>query len=323
MAEYSNFPVNGSIAPGTLTAVIGPSGAGKSTLLAAVSHRIRGNLSGVIRLNNRIISPHEMKKCSAYLPQQDMLISCLTPSEHMMFLARLKLNFGIHYTKVHEILKSLGLITCANIPIYQLSGGEKRILMLAGELLSNPQLLFCDEPTTGLDSSHANIVVSCLSQIAGMSQNGQKRGVVCSIHQPSSDLFHSFTHIILMQSGRIMFQGTLDDAKIAFSHTGLMCPDHFNPAEFYVQIVSTHANNDKLRYIKSHYEANLSNIHDVDIDEKRIDSCGSDETNNCILQIGELVKRNLLITYRSIKSHVIESTIYLVICFKNQFALYK
>lgn len=96
----------------------------------------------------------------------------------------------------------------------------------------DPSIIFCDEPTSGLDSSNALSVVSSLQKLVGnikdkSHQNGRSNDipttfknnklVICSIHQPSSEVFACFSHIILMQDGQIAFQGTLRQAEFYFS----------------------------------------------------------------------------------------------------------
>ena len=84
---------------------------------------------------------------------------------------------------MEQVIKELGLAKSANTMIGDLSGGEKRRLSVASELLTDPKLLFCDEPTSGLDSHMAASVVDLLLGLAG-----QGRTVICTIHQPSSQV---------------------------------------------------------------------------------------------------------------------------------------
>lgn len=80
-----------------------------------------------------------------------------------------------------------------------LSGGERKRLSLASEILSDPKILFCDEPTTGLDSTMAMKVIEVL---VNLSKKGMT--IVCSIHQPSSKIISMFSHLILMAKGKIL-----------------------------------------------------------------------------------------------------------------------
>lgn len=93
-----------------------------------------------------------------------------------------------------------------------LSGGEKKRLSFAAEVLTNPSLMFCDEPTSGLDSFMALNVVHVLKTMA---QNGKT--IICTIHQPSSELYALFDKILLLTEGKVAFMGTPEEANIFFT----------------------------------------------------------------------------------------------------------
>jgi hypothetical protein len=118
-------------------------------------------------------------------------------------------------------------------PISALSGGERKRLSLAVELLTDPPLLLCDEPTTGLDSYSASTVVEKLHHLAC-----RGKAVLCSIHQPTSDMLSCFHKLILLAGGRVVFHGTLAQAYTFFSNQGFLCPPSYNPAEFFIQKLS-------------------------------------------------------------------------------------
>lgn len=100
-------------------------------------------------------------------------------------------------------------------------------------------MLYADEPSTGLDSFSAYSVVNTLRELAGFSNDSsESRIVVTSIHQPSSEVFHLFTNIILMNAGRIIYQGKVEEAEKLFTSINLSCPPRCNPAEFYINIIS-------------------------------------------------------------------------------------
>lgn len=298
--------------------------------MAAVSRRIEGELLGNIYLNECEVTSSQMKSHSAYVPQHDVSLTSLTPMEHMQFYARLKIKNDCisREEKILQILTSLGLLSCANVPIICLSGGQRRKLMLAGELLTDPQILFCDEPTTGLDSFSACSVVSALRNLSGVEdERAEKRAILCSIHQPSSDLFQQFTHVIIMQTGKIVFQGTLLEAETSFSKIGLICPEHFNPAEFYINAVSLPMNNKKLHRLRNDYDSAYL-IGDEETPKLVSSEATSEQCKsigysvNWFLQVLLLMMRNLKVTYRNLFHHVIQSIIYLVRKAKN-YKVYK
>jgi ABC-type multidrug transport system ATPase subunit len=100
-----------------------------------------------------------------------------------------------------------------------ISGGERKRTSIGVELLSNPSLLFLDEPTTGLDSSTALQVIENLKLLAARGVN-----VVSTIHQPSSDIFNEFDRLILLVQGNIIFQHNGNEAVNYFSQMGFVCP---------------------------------------------------------------------------------------------------
>lgn len=95
--------------------------------------------------------------------------------------------------------------------------------------MSDPKILFLDEPTTGQDSNSASVLISQLTSFAV-----KGRTVLCTIHQPSSAIFDAFHRIILVANGRIAFAGTRDEALGFFAKQGYECPRKYNPADFLV-----------------------------------------------------------------------------------------
>ncbi|XP_069363366.1 protein brown-like isoform X3 [Maniola hyperantus] len=156
--------------------------------------------------------------------------------EHLVFMTEMKLGSikkSSHRQTLKQLLTELKLLMLQHSPISSLSGGERRLLSLATSLLSSPQILICDEPTTGLDSYNATLVIGVLKQLASSGKT-----VICSVHQPSSDLFKEFTSIALMSDGRLVFHGSQEDCKKLFKRFNLRCPKNYNPAEFYIKAVS-------------------------------------------------------------------------------------
>ncbi|KAJ8964586.1 hypothetical protein NQ314_004891, partial [Rhamnusium bicolor] len=191
--------VSGAIKAGTLVALMGSRQAGTM------------DVEGDILINGRPIGDY-MKYVSGYMHQEDIFVPSLTVLEHMVIMASLKLDRRISAEekerKIYDILNQLGLGKCGDTRIggigqsKALSGGEKKRLAFATELLTDPPVLFCDEPTTGLDSYSARKLVMMLSQMAS---NGKT--ILCTIHQPSTDIFAMFSQLILVAEGRIAYMG--------------------------------------------------------------------------------------------------------------------
>ncbi|XP_065217132.1 protein scarlet-like isoform X2 [Planococcus citri] len=241
--------VNGYVQPKNLVAVMGASGSGKSTLMSVLANRQPGDfkVNGDIRLNGQKIPPAVMKTVSGFVYQNDLFTPILTVSEHLHLAARLKLDRKITSKKravlVDEILMDVGLSQCANRFIgnsndedvqLNLSGGERKRLSVATELLINPALLFCDEPTTGLDSYTALKLMTTMKNITKQ----KSKTIICSIHQPSEKIFELFDQIILIYDGKIAFSGAIEEALEFFQSIGYFYDSQQNPADYLVKSLS-------------------------------------------------------------------------------------
>ncbi|XP_011876405.1 PREDICTED: ABC transporter ATP-binding protein/permease wht-3-like isoform X2 [Vollenhovia emeryi] len=206
--------VSGYAETGNMFAILGPNGAGKTTLLAALARRLELT-SGAVKINGHDVSRETMTAISSYIPQFDVLPSALTPREHMSFMCALKIgsNCSVQQRKSlgEEFLRDLGLCECIDTAISELSGGERKRLSLAAELVTKPNICFLDEPTTGLDTSAALHVVQSLKLIASKGAM-----VFCTIHQPGMTIYNIFSHVILMAGGRSVYFGTLRNATEFF-----------------------------------------------------------------------------------------------------------
>ncbi|XP_043526871.1 protein scarlet-like isoform X3 [Frieseomelitta varia] len=229
--------VNGIVNSGMLMAIMGPSGAGKTTLLATISRRVKGKATGDVLLNGKPIDTGQMIRISGFVPQTDLAVESLTILEHMEFMACMKmdrrLRASVRKQRIMTLLGELGLAKSTGTKLSALSGGERKRVTLAVQLLTEPSILFCDEPTTGLDSYGAMTVVKTLREVAASG-----RIVICSLHQPASGLLEIFHEVLLLSGGRVAFQGSSIDATNFFDSLGLRCPPTFNNAEFFVSQLS-------------------------------------------------------------------------------------
>nr|GAT46076.1 ABC transporter protein [Mycena chlorophos] len=142
--------------------------------------------------------------------------------------------------RAEEVLLMLGLKDCADVLVggellKGISGGEKRRLSLAVQMISDPSILVVDEPTSGLDSFIANNVMECLKDIA---KSG--RTVIVSIHQPRSDIFHALDNLlILAKGGNAVFSGKREEAIHIMESQGYPLPSiWFNPADHLLDLVT-------------------------------------------------------------------------------------
>ena len=215
-------PCNGTLKAGTLNALMGPTGAGKTTLLAAIARR--GPVtSGDVRYNGESWSK-DLKQRVAFVDQDDIVQGTLSVRETLAYAAAFRMpassTAAERKARVTDVLSMLRLDSCAdtvvgNASIVEargVSGGERKRLCIATELITEPALLVCDEPTSGLDSAIALVVTESLKSLA------HKRGitVVCSIHQPSSQIFSAFDTLLLLNSSVLVYHGPTADAADAF-----------------------------------------------------------------------------------------------------------
>ena len=188
---------------GQLVAVMGGSGTGKSTLLSLLNGTLRPD-SGSVTLNGYDVSDPMVKDLIGFVPQDDLLIEELTVYENLMFTARLcfaDLSREEISAKVDSILRDLGLESTKHLkvgsPIHKyISGGQRKRLNIALELIREPAVLFLDEPTSGLSSSDSEKVINLLKE-----QTCKGKLIVVNIHQPSSDIFKLFDRLWLLDRG--------------------------------------------------------------------------------------------------------------------------
>lgn len=171
--------ISGFALPNQILAILGPSGCGKTTLLNVISKRQINNLGKDHKIERNVLSNgvdlsgDEFGHLCAYVMQDDVLLSTFTPRESLMFAASLKLNLKKEEIKkkVDKLIKQFGLEKCQNTVIGSLenkkiSGGERKRTSIAYELISNPSVVFLDEPTTGMDSFTSIVIMKYLKMIA-------------------------------------------------------------------------------------------------------------------------------------------------------------
>lgn len=152
---------------------------------------------------------HKISSISGFAQQEELFVGTLTVKEYLMIQAKLRINGSkkLREDRVTDVLHQLKLWKCRDSKIgvigekKGISGGEARRLTFACEMLSNPSLLFADEPTTGLDSFMAESVIQILK---GIAKTG--RTIICTIHQPSSQLYQMFHRVIYLGKHVIVMQ---------------------------------------------------------------------------------------------------------------------
>ncbi len=234
--------VNAYMPAGSLTAIIGSSGSGKTSVLNTLSKRVVG---GRLRTTGDIIYNGSFQLSSirsAYVMQQDVLLPTLTVRETLRYAAELRLppptTREERETVVQNVILELGLKECADTRVGNnvhkgCSGGEKRRTSLAVQMLSNPSVLFCDEVTTGLDAATAFQLVATLKSLAV-----KGRTIICSIHQPRSEIWQLFDHVLLLSKGSALYSGRSVGCLPYFENLGYILPLFVNPAEFLIDLAA-------------------------------------------------------------------------------------
>lgn len=188
---------------GELVAIMGGSGVGKSTLLSLLNGTLRPQ-SGAITINGHDISTPEAKALIGYVPQDDLLIEELTVYQNLYFTAKLCFDGMAEAEldrRVMDVLSDLGLEAARDLKVGSpvnkyISGGQRKRLNIALELIREPSILFLDEPTSGLSSADTEMVVNLLKE-----QALKGKLIVANIHQPSSDVFKLFDRLWLLDKG--------------------------------------------------------------------------------------------------------------------------
>ncbi|EFA77807.1 hypothetical protein PPL_09305 [Heterostelium album PN500] len=261
--------ISAIIRPGKMCAILGGSGSGKTTLLNTISGRFSKaemKVDGQILFNDIVSPPPELVKSAVgYVMQKDYLLPNLTVRESLMYSARLRLPVDMpkqdKINRVEEVIAELGLRDCANTRVggngkRGISGGEKRRVSIGCQMLTDPSVLFLDEPTTGLDSFTAYQVTQTMVSIAR-----QNRTVICTIHQPRSDIFKLFDQVMLLSKGQLVYIGSTSSMIEHFSRLNFKCPKMENPADYFnYRSVTLEQNSvDRLRVLVAGFQESEEN----------------------------------------------------------------
>lgn len=207
--------VSGAFRPGVLTALMGITGAGKTTLLDVLAGRKTGGyIEGTIKVAGYPKKQETFSRISGYCEQSDIHSPNLTVYESLQFSAWLRLPSNIKSRQrdmfIDEVMDLVELTGLKNAMVglagaTGLSAEQRKRLTIAVELVASPSIIFMDEPTTGLDARAAAIVMRTVRKTVDTG-----RTVVCTIHQPSIEIFESFDELLLMKrGGQIIYSGSL------------------------------------------------------------------------------------------------------------------
>ncbi|KAG0042543.1 hypothetical protein BGZ83_000345, partial [Gryganskiella cystojenkinii] len=233
--------------PSRVLAIMGPSGSGKTTLLDMIANRQVRNLDkykGEILLNGFPIKQYGSvsRRLFGYVAQKNDLMETFTVQEILTFAAKMRLPRSMSdqdkIARVYAVMQELNLTHIKDTKVggtftRGISGGEKRRVIVAEELLSSPSILLLDEPTSGLSSTDALNVVKV---IKGLSAKG--RTVIMVIHQPRSDIYELFDDLLLLSQGTVVYFGKAQSASAYFEGLGYECPIGWNIADYLLDLVS-------------------------------------------------------------------------------------
>ncbi|KAJ9695170.1 hypothetical protein PVL29_010586 [Vitis rotundifolia] len=207
--------VSGAFRPGILTALVGVSGAGKTTLMDVLAGRKTGGyIEGSVSISGYPKNQKTFARVSGYCEQNDIHSPYVTVYESLLYSAWLRLSSDVDTQTrkmfVEEVMELVELKplrdSLVGLPgVDGLSTEQRKRLTIAVELVANPSIIFMDEPTSGLDARAAAIVMRTVRNTVDTG-----RTVVCTIHQPSIDIFESFDELLLMKrGGQVIYAGPL------------------------------------------------------------------------------------------------------------------
>jgi ABC-type multidrug transport system ATPase subunit/predicted component of type VI protein secretion system len=201
-----------SIQPNEFVGLLGPSGAGKSTLMEAMSG-VRPATGGNVRINNLDLYRHidSLKQAIGYVPQDDIIHRELTVYRTLYFVAKLRLSRDVSSGEIRrmidEVLDVTGLADRRDTPVHQLSGGQRKRVSTAVELVTKPSVIFLDEPTSGLDPATEDKIMRLFRQIADSG-----RTVVMTTH--AMENVSLFDKVAVLMRGKLVFFGKPEDALV-------------------------------------------------------------------------------------------------------------
>lgn len=242
--------VTGSFRAGELTALMGVSGAGKTTLMDVLAGRKTGGyIEGDVRISGYPKKQETFARISGYCEQTDIHSPQVTVRESLIYSAQLRLSSDIDNSiRMQFVDEVMDLVELSNLSsalvglpgVSGLSTEQRKRLTIAVELVANPSIIFMDEPTSGLDARAAAIVMRAVRNTVDTG-----RTVVCTIHQPSIDIFEAFDELLLMKrGGQVIYAGPLGEHSQKIIDYFEAVPgvvkikDKYNPATWMLEVSS-------------------------------------------------------------------------------------
>ncbi|TMW59404.1 hypothetical protein Poli38472_004473 [Pythium oligandrum] len=242
--------ISGFAKPGTMTALMGSSGAGKTTLMDVIAGRkTEGKIEGHIYLNGYQATDLAIRRATGYCEQMDIHSEAATIREALTFSAFLRQGSDVpdarKFDSVEECLDLLDLRPIADQITRGSSVEQMKRLTIGVELAAQPSVLFLDEPTSGLDARSAKVIMDGVRKVADSG-----RTVVCTIHQPSWDVFSVFDSLLLLKhGGQTVYFGDLGEkaSKLVnyFESMPGVSPleEDYNPATWMLEVIGAGVGN--------------------------------------------------------------------------------
>jgi len=308
--------ISGFCRPNEMTALMGSSGAGKTTLMDVIAGRkTAGTMAGEILLNGVAKDDKTFAALVGYCEQADLHMGFATVRESLLFSATLRLPASvskqIREEFVDELLTLLELDKIQHRIIgdesyHSLSPAQKKLVTIGVELAANPSVIFLDEPTSGLDARSALLVMRVVRRIAATG-----RTVLCTIHQPSSEVFFLFDRLLLLRSGgKTAYFGDVGsegDALISYlenvnPENPHKCPPAVNPATWMLDVIA----DQEVDIVETYNKSSLHSENMEELDEvskptlQRQASIMLEGTRvNTFVQFWEVFKRENLSYWRN------------------------
>ncbi|EZG59147.1 putative ABC transporter [Gregarina niphandrodes] len=285
--------------PGEMTAIMGPSGCGKTTFLNILSNRQSGTVTGDILYDGNDGLLAHVNDFSAYVMQEDFFLQRLTVRETVVFAARLRLghlSYDDQVARADGVLDALGLQVCKDVliggsEVKGISGGQRKRVSIAVALLDEPRVLFLDEPTSGLDAALAFDVIQTLRKIA----EDKGRTIVCTIHQPRNEVYAMFDRLLLLRTGKCIYHGPCEGALEFFAKIGHPCPDDYNPADFFLDLLTEAGNVTDNQRTGEKQATETKNLEKQDLNTQRI-QVSADEADSFAQSFDNYLDNSLTIS---------------------------
>jgi len=258
-------PTSGYVPNASLTAIMGPSGCGKSTLLDMLADKKTAKYTGDIQVNGRK-RDKLFPRIASYIPQADVMHAHLTVKETISFNFRMKnsppkyLTVDLRLKLLDVILEDVGLLSVkdsyiGSTEVRGISGGQRRRVTLARGLVALPQIIFADEPTSGLSATDSEQCVRALLTFA----KTQGVCVLTVIHQPRVEITRLFDTLVLLTShpGRLVYNAPMVDTLAYWEKAGFKVPNHANPTDYYLDLVTPGSPLDETEHFVKLYKSEI------------------------------------------------------------------